>query len=523
MKRHPAAFVNEELFRDQHPPTNKATLLPHKDIYNVLAKKWSSQLGDCKIYFRPSKLNEDGKQTEDIMIREALHVFKQWNPLWKPSHFMVNFSEAEMGALEDKFQASSPRLRLYMYLSLPASSPRLRLYLSLPASSPRLRLYLSLPASSPRLRLYLSLPASSPRLRLYLSLPVSSPRLRLYLSLPASSPRLRLYLSLPACSVGLQLCQCPRVPSPVMLAQRHTSKETAQRSPGSPGKGVPEEGWETSHLKTPIFTSRYNSKEEALTQEMLEIICSSSLYVTEKQLALQVYQFYELTVSDNVFSNGDKTDAPKGKDHNRAVSSGSAAAHSQVPLIDDENWKVFEHAFIDWTLSSKIQDKEHPLPWINQTSTSITVCPDHCPKTLHLHMKAWVEDGNSLILADTSPPRLPTSDFPPYLSVRPRRLEGHPHTRDAGNHPLGGVCSHVTALSFAMEASNSLSEQRPSCTSKKAVWSKYYKEKEEPDMGEPLMRKWGFGLGFFGEQGIEATHKDFTTIRIATQSIADRV
>ncbi|KAK5919968.1 hypothetical protein CgunFtcFv8_023815 [Champsocephalus gunnari] len=37
-------------------------------------------------------------------VKEALQVFKEWNPDWSPSHFMVDFSEVEIGALEEEFQ-----------------------------------------------------------------------------------------------------------------------------------------------------------------------------------------------------------------------------------------------------------------------------------------------------------------------------------------------------------------------------------------------------------------------------------
>ena len=36
-------------------------------------------------------------------IREALEVFKKWNTDWKPSNFMVDFCEPEIGALEEVF------------------------------------------------------------------------------------------------------------------------------------------------------------------------------------------------------------------------------------------------------------------------------------------------------------------------------------------------------------------------------------------------------------------------------------
>jgi len=36
-------------------------------------------------------------------IKEALQVFKDWNPDWKPSHFMVDFCEAEICGLGEVF------------------------------------------------------------------------------------------------------------------------------------------------------------------------------------------------------------------------------------------------------------------------------------------------------------------------------------------------------------------------------------------------------------------------------------
>ncbi|XP_078667570.1 uncharacterized protein LOC144909435 [Branchiostoma floridae x Branchiostoma belcheri] len=46
-------------------------------------------------------------QEESIAaIREALQVFKDFNPNWHPSHFMVDFSTAEIAALEEEFQES---------------------------------------------------------------------------------------------------------------------------------------------------------------------------------------------------------------------------------------------------------------------------------------------------------------------------------------------------------------------------------------------------------------------------------
>lgn len=47
------------------------------------------------VFVTQSEVKED--------IREALEVFKKWNADWNPSHFMVDFCEAEIAALEEVF------------------------------------------------------------------------------------------------------------------------------------------------------------------------------------------------------------------------------------------------------------------------------------------------------------------------------------------------------------------------------------------------------------------------------------
>ena len=43
-------------------------------------------------------------QSEDTdSILEALNIVKQWNPTWSPSYFLCDYSEAEIGALEQAF------------------------------------------------------------------------------------------------------------------------------------------------------------------------------------------------------------------------------------------------------------------------------------------------------------------------------------------------------------------------------------------------------------------------------------
>jgi len=36
-------------------------------------------------------------------ISEALNVLKDWNPSWKLPYFMTDYSDAEIGALEEAF------------------------------------------------------------------------------------------------------------------------------------------------------------------------------------------------------------------------------------------------------------------------------------------------------------------------------------------------------------------------------------------------------------------------------------
>ena len=42
--------------------------------------------------------NEDNE-----CIAEALNIIKSWNPTWKPKYFMVDYSKAEINAIESEF------------------------------------------------------------------------------------------------------------------------------------------------------------------------------------------------------------------------------------------------------------------------------------------------------------------------------------------------------------------------------------------------------------------------------------
>lgn len=45
-----------------------------------------------------------------VGVEEALHVLRTWNPNWKPSFFMTDYSEAEIAALEALF----PNAKVYL-------------------------------------------------------------------------------------------------------------------------------------------------------------------------------------------------------------------------------------------------------------------------------------------------------------------------------------------------------------------------------------------------------------------------
>ena len=46
-------------------------------------------------------------QSEDqASISEALAIIKGWNPAWNPAHLMVDYSNAEIAALEQQFPKS---------------------------------------------------------------------------------------------------------------------------------------------------------------------------------------------------------------------------------------------------------------------------------------------------------------------------------------------------------------------------------------------------------------------------------
>lgn len=39
-------------------------------------------------------------------IEEALHVFREWNPQWRPKYFMTDFCQEEINAIESTFEGT---------------------------------------------------------------------------------------------------------------------------------------------------------------------------------------------------------------------------------------------------------------------------------------------------------------------------------------------------------------------------------------------------------------------------------
>lgn len=60
---------------------------------------------DSESYQQPQSLKEeDSTDLENAdAINEALQLIKDWNPTWNPDFFMVDFSEAEINAIERLF------------------------------------------------------------------------------------------------------------------------------------------------------------------------------------------------------------------------------------------------------------------------------------------------------------------------------------------------------------------------------------------------------------------------------------
>ncbi|KAK1901050.1 Replicase polyprotein 1ab, partial [Dissostichus eleginoides] len=79
-------------------PTRRRFYPLDKDIWNIIQRTKAST--------RRSNIDQVNLSESTSDIKEALQVLKDLNPDWKPSHFMVDFFEAEICALEEVFNDS---------------------------------------------------------------------------------------------------------------------------------------------------------------------------------------------------------------------------------------------------------------------------------------------------------------------------------------------------------------------------------------------------------------------------------
>ena len=57
-------------------------------------------------------------------IKEALSILKEWNPKWRPSHFMTDFCEEEIQAAESVFEGTlNFEVRFFALLPQSETSP----------------------------------------------------------------------------------------------------------------------------------------------------------------------------------------------------------------------------------------------------------------------------------------------------------------------------------------------------------------------------------------------------------------
>ena len=90
-------------------------LVKYGNTMTLIDATYKTTLYDVPLFFVTVRTNVgytvaaefivQSETSEDI--EEALGILKEWNPEWKPSFFMCDYSEAEIGALESAFPAST--------------------------------------------------------------------------------------------------------------------------------------------------------------------------------------------------------------------------------------------------------------------------------------------------------------------------------------------------------------------------------------------------------------------------------
>lgn len=90
-------------------------LVKYGNTMTLIDATYKTTLYDVPLFFVTVRTNVgytvaaefivQSETSEDI--EEALGILKEWNPEWKPSFFMCDYSEAEIGALESAFPTST--------------------------------------------------------------------------------------------------------------------------------------------------------------------------------------------------------------------------------------------------------------------------------------------------------------------------------------------------------------------------------------------------------------------------------
>ena len=90
-------------------------LVKYGNTMTLIDATYKTTLYDVPLFFVTVRTNVgytvaaefivQSETSEDI--QEALGILKEWNPEWKPSFFMCDYSEAEIGALESAFPTST--------------------------------------------------------------------------------------------------------------------------------------------------------------------------------------------------------------------------------------------------------------------------------------------------------------------------------------------------------------------------------------------------------------------------------
>ncbi|KAI8484424.1 hypothetical protein Bbelb_378570 [Branchiostoma belcheri] len=99
-----------DIFTDQGTHDDTCDTMTDDPVRNMTHQTDSATKKTTRGRVRRCLRRMGSEKTEDIT--EAHQVFKEWNADWHPSHFMVKFCEAEIGALEAEFPESAIIRRL---------------------------------------------------------------------------------------------------------------------------------------------------------------------------------------------------------------------------------------------------------------------------------------------------------------------------------------------------------------------------------------------------------------------------